>query len=107
MPTAVEAVTRAHVERYIAERVATRAANTAATEARALQRFFAWLADEGQIGRSPMERMRRVETPEVPVRVLSDDELRRLLKACEGSSFEDRRDLAIVRLLVDTGDASP
>ena len=103
MPTAAEAISREHVEAYVAERVATRAANTAATEARGLQRFFGWLLEEGEITRNPMERMRRVQTPEVPVPVLTEDELRRLLKACEGAGFEDRRDMAIVRLFIDTG----
>ncbi|MFN2489399.1 MAG: tyrosine-type recombinase/integrase [Actinomycetota bacterium] len=103
MPTTVEAIAREHVESYIAKLVDTRAANTAATEARGLQRFFRWLVDEGEIDRSPMERMRRVQTPEVPVPVLKDDDLRRLLKTCEGRALEDRRDLAIIRLLIDTG----
>jgi len=35
--------------------------------------------------------------------VPTEDQLRRLLKACEGQAFEDRRDMAIVRLSVDTG----
>jgi integrase len=34
---------------------------------------------------------------------LSKDELKALLKACEGTTFEDRRDMAVIRLLVDTG----
>jgi site-specific recombinase XerD len=37
------------------------------------------------------------------VPVLTDDEVRRLIKACEGREFEERRDMAIVRLLLDTG----
>ena len=39
---------------------------------------------------------------EARVPVLSDDELRRLLKACQGNTFDDRRDLALLRLFVDT-----
>src|SRR5207247_25497 len=35
--------------------------------------------------------------------VLSDDQLRRLLRACEGRSLRDRRDEALVRLMVETG----
>jgi integrase len=37
------------------------------------------------------------------VPVLTEDELRALLTACEGSAFEDRRDTAIVRLFIDSG----
>jgi integrase len=35
--------------------------------------------------------------------VLSDDVLKKLLKSCDGKSFKDRRDTAIIRLLIDTG----
>jgi integrase len=37
------------------------------------------------------------------VPVLSDDDLRLLLKSCDGRTFEDRRDTAIIRLLIDSG----
>jgi integrase len=35
--------------------------------------------------------------------VLNDDQLRRLLKVCDGRDFLHRRDTAIVRLFIDTG----
>lgn len=35
--------------------------------------------------------------------MLSDDQLRRLLRSCEGRDFTDRRDAAILRLFIDTG----
>lgn len=41
--------------------------------------------------------------PEDPPTVLSDVELRALLKACEGSDFAARRDTAILRVFIDTG----
>ena len=50
-----------------------------------------------------MERMTTPLVPEQPVAVLSADDLKRLVKACDGASFEDRRDLAIIRLFLDTG----
>ena len=34
---------------------------------------------------------------------LTDDELRRLIKACAGKELRDRRDEAIVRLMAETG----
>jgi integrase len=43
------------------------------------------------------------QIPDEPPPVLTDDELRRLLKACEGRDFTDRRDAAILRLFLDTG----
>lgn len=103
MPTQIDRLAREHVESYIAGLVDTRKANTAASAFRALQQFFKWALEEGEIARSPMERMHAVRTPEVPVPVLSDDELRALLKACEGAGFEERRDLAMLRLFIDSG----
>jgi len=103
IPTSVDAITREHVESYIVHLVGTRAPNTAASEYRALKRFFGWLTDEGEIARSPMERMRAPTTPEVPVPVLTEDQMRRLLKVCSGAGLEDRRDTAIIRLLIDSG----
>jgi integrase len=41
--------------------------------------------------------------PEAPVPLLSADQLRALLKACEGRGYPERRDAAIIRLFVDTG----
>jgi len=41
--------------------------------------------------------------PEQPVPVLEDDTLAALLATCSGNTFENRRDSAIIRLLLDTG----
>ena len=50
-----------------------------------------------------MVAMRPPQIPETPVPVLTEDQLRRLLKACDGRDFAARRDTAIIRLLIDTG----
>jgi site-specific recombinase XerD len=50
--------------------------------------------------------MECVEAPKVTKKAkpfFDDDELARLLKTCNGSSFADRRDTAIMRVLIDTG----
>jgi len=70
---------------------------------RSLQQFFRWLAEEGEIERSPMATMHPPQVPETPPPVLREEELRRLLEACAGTSFDDRRDSAILRLFIDTG----
>ena len=41
--------------------------------------------------------------PEQPVPIIPADILRRLLDACSGARFEDRRDTAMLRLLASTG----
>ena len=50
-----------------------------------------------------MARMRPPKVPEQPVAVLTLDEQRRLLATCEGRSFVDRRDAAMLRVFIDTG----
>src|SRR4051794_39156669 len=62
-----------------------------------------WLLDEKEIDRSPMERMRPPIVPEKPVPVLTEAQLRALLASAKSASFVDRRDAAIIRVLLDTG----
>lgn len=47
--------------------------------------------------------MRRPVVPLEPVPVLASDELKAFLAECSGKTFEERRDIAIIRLFVDTG----
>jgi site-specific recombinase XerC len=104
MPTTVGAIRREHVEAFLVglqER--GRAPASVAQRFRSLQQFFRWLREEGEIGESPMARMRPPTVPETPPPVLRPDQLRSLLAACAGTAFEDRRDTAIVRLFIDTG----
>ena len=103
MPTNVEAISREHVEEWIAETLKTKKANTAANRHRALRAYFGWLVEEGEIPASPMRNIKPPRVPEEPPTVLTDEQLIKLLKACEGRAFEDRRDMALVRLLLDTG----
>ena len=103
MPQSVEAIRRQHVEAFIADQVERWAPSTAATRYRCVQQFFRWLEEEGEVPASPMVNMKPPAVPDTPVPVLSDDELRRLLAACEGRGHEDRRDTAIVRVLLDCG----
>jgi integrase len=76
---------------------------TAAVRYRSLQQFFKWAVEEGEIPESPMVKMSPPHVPEVPVPIVSDDDLLRLLKACEGSQFENRRDAAILRVFIEMG----
>ena len=47
--------------------------------------------------------MRPPKLDERPVPVIPDNTIRHLLSACSGRSFEDRRDTAILFVLIDTG----
>lgn len=99
----VRDVTRSDVELFVEDQLQRNSASTAASRYRYLQQFFRWATAEDEIERSPMDGMSPPSVGEKPVPVLADDELTSLLKACDGKTFEDRRDTAIVRLFIDTG----
>jgi site-specific recombinase XerD len=103
MPSEPSSITREHVEAFVLHLLETRSASTASNRFRSLQQFFKFLINEGEIRESPMRRMKAPQIPEQPVAVLTTDDLRKLMKTCAGTSFEDRRDNAIIRLLTDTG----
>jgi site-specific recombinase XerD len=103
MPMAVAAVRREHVEAFIEDRLARFTATTAAVRFRSLQQFFRFLLEDGEITESPMARMRAPRVPENPPHVPSNEEMKALLAACSGQTFEDRRDAAALRVFIDTG----
>jgi site-specific recombinase XerD len=104
MPTAPASITREHVEAFITDLLARWKPATAHNRYRALNSFFRWLTDEGEIRSSPMERMKPPRLPETPPPVLRDAELRRLLAVCaEDKSFIGRRDEAVFTVFMDTG----
>lgn len=104
MPTEVANITREHVESFIAGLLTRFKPATASNRYRALQVFFKWCVEEGERTTTPMINMKPPIIPEEPPRVLSDDDLRRLLKACEGKAFAERRDTAFVRQFTPTSD---
>lgn len=103
MPTDVSDIRREHVETFIADLLAKWKPTTAHNRYRALHSYFKWLAEEVEIEHSPMERMKPPIIPEESPDVLSDDQMRRLLKVCAGKDFESLRDTAIILLFADTG----
>jgi site-specific recombinase XerD len=103
MPRTIDGVRREHVEAFIEDLLHRWKPATAANRHRALARFFAFCVEEGELTASPMANMSPPKVPESPPDVLTDDALRDLLKACEGAEFEDRRDMALVRVFIDTG----
>jgi site-specific recombinase XerD len=103
MPADVANIRREHVEAFIEHLLERWRPATAANRYVALNVFFRWAAEEGEIRESPMARMRKPLIPELEPAVLSTDELKRILAACEGQGFEDRRDLALIRTFIGTG----
>ena len=68
-----------------------------------MRRFSVWLEEEGEIDSDPLIGLKAPKLDAKVVKSLSDDQLRRLIKACGGKEFRDRRDDAIVRLMSETG----
>jgi site-specific recombinase XerD len=98
----VGAITRGDIENVIIEVTARTSASTGATRFRGLQQFFRWLVDEGEVLDNPMRGLVAPRATQTPPAVLSDDALKLLLRE-RGVGFEPRRDVAIIRLLLDTG----
>jgi integrase len=88
---------------FVADQVARWRPNTARNRYLALKRFFDWLADEGLIDASPMARTRPPRVPEEPVPLVTDETVKAILHACEEKALADRRDAAMIRLLLDSG----
>lgn len=86
------------------------AASTARARQLAVRRFAAWLEDEGEIPADPFMGVKAPKLDTQVVEPLTDDELRALLKACtpakdatRAEALRDRRDEAIIRLMLETG----
>ncbi len=104
MPRQVDRITREHIESFLVGQFERgNKPSTVATRYKGLRVFFTWLADEGELTESPMRNMKPPAIPDEPVPILTDDEVTALFKACSGTTFDERRDLAILRLLHDTG----
>lgn len=97
-------ITRAQVQTYAAELIREgKEANTVRLRLAALRAFARWLVAEGEIAADPLDGLKPPKIPTKVVESLTDDQLRALIKACQGTKFRDRRDDAIVRLMSETG----
>lgn len=108
-PTDVEKITRRHVEEWEIGLGDHAKPATVHNRHRGLQRFFSWYTavaledDPKSLYRSPMAGMKPPRLPEYQPRVLSLDELKAIIGATAGRTFDDRRDAALIRLFLSTG----
>lgn len=111
-PTAVEKIERAHIEGFLTHLQDARSQATAHNRYRALRAFFNFCTDgddrrEGLaiIEKSPMARMRPPKLDDVPIPLLSPEQVAALWAHTErpGRDFIRRRDAAIVRMFLATG----
>jgi site-specific recombinase XerD len=100
----LSAVTRDNVLDWLASlRDRKLADNTVSSRWRHLRRFVKWAVDEGILDANPLNGI-HVDTPQPTlVPVLTDEDLSALIKACKGNEFLERRDEAMLRLLIDCG----
>jgi site-specific recombinase XerD len=96
-------IDRRDVEDFMGYMTDTRSASTANVAYRALQQWFKWMVSEDELDRSPMERTTPPFVPEKAVPVLSMEQLRAVVDGCAGKGFIQLRDIAIIRLLLDSG----
>lgn len=78
-------------------------AATAMSRQLALKRFSAWLLYEEEQDTDPLVGVKPPKLAEKVLEPLTDAELLALFAACEGRDFIDRRDMAIARILAETG----
>jgi site-specific recombinase XerD len=97
-------IERASVSAFVADLLETGAEPaTARSRQLALRRFAAWLADEGEIAADPLRALKPPKLDTKVVHPLTDDQLRALIAACAGPAMRNRRDEAIVRLMLESG----
>jgi integrase len=70
---------------------------------RHLKGLYKFLESEGDITDNPMINVARPMIPPTEIRVLNNEEIRNLIGACSGRKGDDRRDLAILMVLLDSG----
>jgi site-specific recombinase XerD len=100
--TGWEQVDAADVRRRMAWLLGRHSEAYAYQQFRSLQQFFRWL--ETEEGRpSPMGRLRPPKVAGKPVPFFSSVELSKLGRCCRGNSFGDRRDAAVLAVLLATG----
>lgn len=101
-------VARGHVEGFLLHfatsgRKGVRSGSYVNQAYRSLQQWFRWMVEEEELPLSPMVNMHPPATGEREVRVLTEEQLAAILDSCKGSDLVHRRDMALFRLLIDTG----
>lgn len=103
MPRALADIQRQHLELFMLDQLSRLRPASAAARHAGLRALFAWAMEQGQIDTNPMAKLRPPTIPETPVPVLTDTQVRAIVKACDGKGFKQRRDMALIRLMLNTG----
>lgn len=113
-PETTEDVTAADLRAFLAAEADRTSAVSAHQHYRNLRVLFRWLAmEEERLAPDPMPRVGEPKVTRKVKPILAEAQLAALIRTCEGggpriggrvpSAFEQRRDMALIRILVDTG----
>jgi site-specific recombinase XerD len=104
MTNDVECTGTADIRAFLVSEIERTSPVSAQLHYRNLRVWFGWLIAEGERkAASPVLAADKPRAPETVKPFLSEDELASLLRACRGDGFEERRDTALIRILIDTG----
>ncbi len=70
---------------------------------RAVRSFSTWVYEEGYLEDNVMRRLKLPRLPATQPEPLTEEEIRRVLAACLDSTYECRRNFAVLMLFLDTG----
>lgn len=97
------ALDRRVLQRWIAELLDNGSeAATARSRQLSVRRFSAWCYAEDEIDRDDLLGLKPPKLDDKIVESLTDDQLALMIKACAGRDLRDRRDEALIRLMVET-----
>ncbi len=100
----LDTITAEQVRGYlVALRQAGRKPTTCSARYRTLTTFFRWAVREGLIAAAPTDRVDAPRLPETQPAGFSEDELRRLVAACNPKTAAGARDRAMILTLFATG----
>lgn len=91
------------VTEFVTAKLTTGQVSTVRLTLTVLKVFARWIADEEGIDMSTVTRIRLPKADDRSVPDLSENEVARLLKACEGTRLSQRRDMALIALFAETG----
>lgn len=94
----LDAITKDILEGWFENSLQDHKPSTVARNYKAIQQFWRWAVEEEEIDQSPMAKLHAPKVVEDMPDVLTLEQLGQIVKACTS-----RRDVAIIRLLIDTG----
>lgn len=97
-----EQLTKANVMAWLASLIDSEA-STVRLRLTAVKLFARWLAIEEGFDADPILTVKSPRLDQRSVRDLSEDEIRRLIRACDGAALRDKRDKAMLTMLAETG----